>query len=332
MKTLFSQARDTLWDLSKETWHVSYTLFKLMIPILILVKALEELGAFPYIDLAFQPLMSLVGLPESMGLVWTTTMLTNMYGGMIVFFQLAANEQLTVAQVTVLATLMLMAHSLPVEVRIVQKAGVRLPVALLTRLLGALLLAMLMNVVYSAGDFHQQPVELAWVPQSAEQSLLLWAWDQVQSMAMITVIIGVLLGFLRFLRFVGIERLMIRLLQPLLRFLGVGPEATSLTIIGVTLGLSFGGGLLIQESRAGHVSDRDIFLSLTLLGLCHSMIEDTLLALMMGADVSGVLWMRLVFGLCVVAIVARLPGLDSDRFRARWLVSTAQFRPRSVKS
>jgi hypothetical protein len=332
MKTSFSAACAVLWDLAKETWRVSYTLFKLMVPILILVKALEELGAFPYINLVFQPLMSLVGLPESMGLVWTTTLLTNMYGGMIVFFQLAATEQLTVAQVTVLATLLLMAHSLPVEVRIVQKAGVRFPAALLTRLLGALLLAMLMNAIYTLGDFHQEPVKLLWSPQSGEQTLIQWAWDQIQSMVMIVFIIGGLLGFLRFLRFVGIERLMIRLLQPLLRFLGIGPEATSLTIIGVTLGLSFGGGLLIQESRAGHISDRDIFLSLTLLGLCHSMIEDTLLALMMGADISGVLWLRLAFGLCVVALVARLPLLNHKGFRARYLVSTAKFRPHSAKS
>ena len=168
-------------------------------------------------------------------------------------------------------------------------------------------------------------------PEPVEGGLGVWAWEQVQSMGMIFVIIGALLGFLRFLRAVGIERLMIRLLQPLLRFLGIGAEATSLTIIGVTLGLSFGGAILIKESRAGHVSEKDIFTSLTLLGLCHSMIEDTLLALMMSADISGVLWMRIVFSLVVIALLTRLPHLSRPDFRARYLISRRHFSPRSVK-
>jgi len=318
-------------ELLEETWRVSFTLFKLMIPILIAVKALEEMGAFPYIDLLFQPLMALVGLPDTMGLVWTTTMLTNMYGGMIVFFQLAAHESMSIAQVTVLSTLMLMAHSLPVEVRIVQMAGVRLPVALFTRIGSALVLAAIMNGIYTAGDFLQEPAVLVWSPEPVEGGLGLWAWEQVQSMGMIFVIIGALLGFLRFLRAVGIERLMIRLLQPLLRMLGIGPEATSLTIIGVTLGLSFGGALLIQESRAGHVSEKDVFTSLTLLGLCHSVIEDTLLALMMSADISGVLWMRVVFSLLVIALLTRLPHLNRPDFRARYLISRRRFSQGSAK-
>ena len=108
---LFKNLKTVLLDLVKETWSVSFTLFKLMVPILVVVKVLEECGAFPYIDLLFQPLMALVGLPDAMGLVWTTTLLTNMYGGMIVFFQLAAQESMSVAQVTVLSTLMLMPMS-----------------------------------------------------------------------------------------------------------------------------------------------------------------------------------------------------------------------------
>jgi hypothetical protein len=313
--------RHTLTELIREILSVCYTLFKLMIPVIIVVKVLEELGAIPVISALLQPLMALVGLPESMGLVWTTTLLTNIYGGMLIFFQLAPQENLSVAQVTVLCGLLLMAHGLPVEVRIVQQAGVRFIAALLIRLLGALLFGMVLHQLYAQGGWLQQPAELLWAPPAAvDDSLRAWALSQLESLAMIVVVVSVLLSLLRCLRWLHIERLMIWLLQPVLRLLGIGPQATSLTIIGITLGLSFGGGLLIREAQTGHISKRDVFAALCLLGLCHSLIEDTLLVLLLGADISGVLWMRLLFSLLFVALMTRWLDRTSDRFQDRFLV------------
>tara|TARA_B100000780_G_C20737736_1_gene293057 strand:+ start:110 stop:373 length:264 start_codon:yes stop_codon:yes gene_type:complete len=77
--------------------------------------------------------------------------------------------------------------------------------------------------------------------------------------------------------------------------MGIGKEASTITLVGITLGLSFGGGLLIKEAHAGHVSKKDVFTSLVFLGFCHSLIENTLLVILLGAHVSGILWFRLVF-------------------------------------
>ncbi|WP_027856837.1 hypothetical protein [Marinobacterium jannaschii] len=309
----------TLRELALEIYEVCFTLFKLMIPVLIVVKALEEMGAIPYISSLLEPLMQLVGLPESMGLVWTTTLLTNIYGGMLIFFQLAPQENLSVAQVTVLSALMLMAHGLPVEVRIVQQAGVRFLCALAIRMLGALGLGLILHHLYSWGDWLQQPAQLSWTPPPVDSSLSSWLLSQLESFAMIVVVVSALLSLLRFLRWIHVERLMIWLLQPVLKVLGIGPQATSLTIIGITLGLSFGGGLLIREARSGNVSQRDCFAALALLGLLHSLIEDTLLVLLLGADLSGVLWMRLAFSLITVALMTRWLDSTSESFRNRYL-------------
>lgn len=308
-------------DLAKEIYVVSTTLFKLMIPVLVVVKVLEELGAIPVIGEALQPLMWLVGLPDSMGLVWATTLLIGIYGGLLVYFQVAPSETLTVAQATVLGAMMLIAHNLPVEVRITQKAGVRLGVALLTRIVGALLLGALLYHLYRWGDWLQQPVRLLWQPPVQQPGLDNWVVAQLQSLAMILLIIAGLLTLLRLLRVLHVERLMIWLLRPILRLLGIAPQATSLTIIGMTLGLAFGGGLLIREAQTGHISRKGVFAAMTLLALCHSLIEDTLLVLLLGADLSGVLWLRLLFGLAVVVIVTRLVSQASDSFTSRYLVN-----------
>lgn len=303
-----------------EICQVTGTLFKIMIPALLLVKLLEELGGVELIAALLGPVMTLVGLPESMALVWATTLLTNIYTGMLIFFNQASQEPLSVAQVTVLGTMMLIAHTLPIEARIAQKAGVRLGVTLLIRLGSAVLLGFILNHLYAWGGWLQQPGHMVWRPEMAASDLLSWGITQLKSLGVIALIISLLLTTLKLLRLLGIERLLQWLLQPLLRLLGIGRAATTITIVGFTLGLAFGGGLLIREAQAGHVPYRDVFSALALLALCHSMIEDTLLILLLGADLSGILWMRLLYGLVTVALISRLLDASSEHFHRRYLI------------
>ena len=306
-------------ELGAETYIVTWTLYKLMIPTILVVKLLEELGALAYLSWLLSPLMTLVGLPESMGIVWTTTIVAGLYPGMLVFFDVAQSESLTVAQVTVLCTMLLISHGLPVEARIAQKAGIRLSITLLVRIGGALLFGWLMHQIYSAGDYLQQANELAWEPGVVDSSLQGWALAQLESLVMILVIIAVLLTLLKILRLVGVERLLEIILAPFLRIMGIGREATTITVVGMTLGIAIGGGLLIHESEQGHVPRRDIFASMTMLALCHSLIEDTLLMLLLGAHMSGVFWLRILFTLVFLALITRWLNRRSDRFVERWL-------------
>ena len=306
-------------ELASEILLVSWTLYKIMIPTLIVVKALEELGALAYLSWLLSPLMNLVGLPETMGIVWTATIMTNLYAGMLIFFDLAQSETLSVAQVTVLCTMMLIAHGLPIEARIAQRAGIKLPITLLVRIGGALLFGFVLQQIYSTGGFLQEANKIAWEPGVIDTSLQAWAITQVKSLVIILVIIALLLSVLKALRLVGFDRLLEALLSPFLRLMGIGREATTLTVIGMTMGLAIGGGLLIREAEQGHVSRRDIFASLTMLALAHSLIEDTLLMMLLGAHVSGIIWGRLLFTLLTLALVTRWLNRRDDVFVDKWL-------------
>lgn len=311
----------TAWfsSLAKEICLISYNLFKLMIPIIIVVKIIDELGGIEYIGIALAPMMEFVGLPASMGLVWATTMVTNMYGGMIIFITMAGNESMSVAQVTVLGCMMLFAHSLPIEVRITQKAGVRVLYMLVLRIGGALLLGFLLHKIYSVGNVLTEENVALWQPQiSTDTSLSSWAWSQVKAFGQIFMIIAALMLLLRLLKLSGIEKLMIYLLQPLLRLLGLSEKTTSITIIGFTLGLTFGGGLLINEAQSGKISKQEIFGSMTLLALCHSVIEDTVLIMLLGAHISGALYFRVFFSIFVAMIIIRLVRKLSDKTMSRY--------------
>lgn len=289
------QTRQFFKTLFDEIVTVSVPLFKLMVPIILLVKVLEELGAITLLGQWLGPLMALVGLPEEMGLVWAATIATNIYGGMIVLYSVASDNTLTVAQMTVLGGLLLMAHGLPIETRIAQLAGMRMRVAIITRMLGAFAFAWLLHLFYDQTQTLQEPAQMMWQPQPIPDGLGYWLLAQAKALVMIQVIIIILLTFLKIMRLLGVEKIIQWMLRPLLKLVGIGKEATTITLVGITLGIAFGGGLLIKEAHAGHVSKKDVFTSLLLLGFCHSLIEDTLLVMLLGAHLSGVLWFRLVF-------------------------------------
>ena len=317
---LMLQVHQFFKQLFDEVIVVSWPLFKLMVPIILIVKVLEEVGGIALLGQWLGPLMALVGLPQEMGLVWAATIATNMYAGMIVLYSFAGESNLTVAQMTVLSGLLLMAHGLPIEVRIAQLAGMRMRAAIITRMFGAFAFAWLLHAFYDQTQWLQEPAQMVWQPEPIADGLNHWLLSQLKALAMIQIIIIVLLTFLKILRVIGVEKIIQWLLHPILKLMGIGKEATTITLVGITLGLSFGGGLLIKEAHAGHVSKKDVFSSLVLLGFCHSLIEDTLLVVLLGAHLSGVLWFRLVFAFIFTSAMSYWLTKVSPEFQHKHLM------------
>ncbi|UXZ54371.1 hypothetical protein LOS15_16440 [Halomonas sp. 7T] len=292
----------------QDALRVYVTLLKILIPVLLIVKGLELLGMIEWLGAVLAPLMNILGLPEQMGVVWAAALFTNLYTAIAVFFQVAGETPLSVEQVTVLGALMLVGHSLPVEGAVAKRAGVPWWGTLVLRVGGALLLAWLLHCFYSYFGLLQAPVDLVWQPSfSPAPTLSSWALAQLETLALIFVIILALIVLLKLLKRLGLERWIHLGLLPLLQLLGIGRSAANVTVIGFTLGLSYGAGLLIRDVKNGVLSKRDSTLALCFLGLCHSVIEDTLLILMLGADITGILWARFLFAVIVTAIIARWP-------------------------
>ncbi|MGQ7261981.1 hypothetical protein [Vreelandella sp. V005] len=292
--------------LLQDALRVYVTLLKILIPALLIVKGLELLGVIGWLGTVLAPLMSVVGLPEQLGVVWAAALFTNLYTAIAVFLQVAGDMHLSGEQVTVLGALMLVGHSIPVEGAVAKRAGVPWWATLVLRVGGALLFAWLLHCFYSYFGLLQAPAALVWQPSlSSAPTLSGWAVAQLETLALIFVIILALVVLLKLLKKLGMERWIHLGLLPLLKLLGIGRSAANVTVIGFTLGLSYGAGLLIRDVQNGVLSKRDSSLALCFLGLCHSVIEDTLLILMLGADIAGILWARLLFAIIVTAMIAR---------------------------
>lgn len=314
------QFRPALITLAKDILAITWALFRIIIPILIVIKVLEELGVIHLLAQWLSPLMGLVGLPGETALALLSTIATGIYGGMVIFFTADYAQTLNIAQVSVLSMLMLMMHGLPVEGSIAKRVGLTWLMTILLRVVGGFLFAMLLHAVFQAGNWLQTPNHLSIPTLPQPETLGQWVWAQLVSLWWIFVVIAVLVSALRLLRYLHIEKLIGYALSPLLRLLGINERAVNITLVGVTLGLAYGGGLLIKEADSGNLSKHDLFSAICLLSLSHSLIEDTLLVLMMGADLTTVLWARLLFTAVIIAILSRWAKTRSDAFTRRYLI------------
>ncbi len=321
--TVLISFKDKTLALMRDALSVSYALFRIMIPVLILVKVLKELGLIRYMAVPLEPVMGIVGLPAEMGLVWATAMLNNIYSSMVVLLTLVDDHPLTTAQATVLGTMILVAHSLPVELKIAQKSGPRLIFQGVIRIGSALLVGWILHMVYSAFAFHQGPVEILLSPGAgaapANETLFAWSLGQAKNLVSIFGIIVGLLLLMRILERLHVTEFMDRILRPVLRLMGIGPKASTIAIIGVTLGITYGGGLIIREARSGRIDKRDVFYALTLMGLIHSLFEDTMLMVMIGGSLSGLLLARACLAVSIVSMLVRLSAHLPAPFCDRWL-------------
>lgn len=313
-QSLFGTLIQTSAEIFRNAVNASLILFKVMVPIIIAVKVLNEFDLVKYLALPLEPFMGLVGLPGEMGLVWATSIVVNIYSGIIVYVtMLPTMEPLSVAQISVLSAMILVAHALPVECKIAQRCGVSLSSQVIFRMGSAMMLGIILHLVYSGFGLLQEPSTVMWQPDQTSPDLLNWAIGQARNLLYIFIIILGLMVFMRLLDSFRITEWINNLLTPFLRFMGIGRNAATITVLGLTMGITYGGGLIIHEVQSGRVSQRDVFASLTLMGLSHALIEDTLLMMLLGAHSSATLWARLIFSLVFVAVFMRI--FDSYRKR-----------------
>jgi hypothetical protein len=295
-------------SLLKETGYTSWELLKITIPIVILTKVLEELGMIVLFSSFLEPVMGLIGLPGSMGLVWATALLTNLYGAMVVFATLAPQLDLSVAQVTVVCSAMLIAHSLPLELAITKKAGAPFTPIGLLRLTGAFFYGFLLNIICNSFQVWQEPAAMLFKVEKRPETLWQWGMSQLENCVLIIVVIFAIIIIMKLLRALGVLSLFERILEPVLPLFGMSKRAAPVTVVGMVMGISYGGALIIRETNSGTMAKREVFFSLALMGLSHALVEDTLLMAALGAHWGGILVGRILFSLVVIFILALLCG------------------------
>lgn len=287
-----------------ETFAVYRELVVVMVPIAIATQALAEFGVIKAVSLWLAPAMQLFGLPPELALAWLTGLMVGMWGGVVVLFTLVPTLALSSADMTVFSALLLLAHAIPVEQRIVARAGPNFWATSIIRIAGAMAFAALLHQLFAATGWLAQPMVPVWTPAAGEGGWLGFSYGLAKTLVMMLAVLLVLTWVMELLRAAGILDVLYRALAPLFRLVGLKLEALPFTTVGLLLGISYGSGLMLAEVRRQPIEPRQIFIASVFMGFAHSLIEDTLIMVALGADLTSVLFGRLVFAIVATAAVA----------------------------
>ena len=308
------KSKKILVNIFQETTKIFWILFKVILPVVIVIRALELIGAIPFLAKFLEPLTSFIGIDGSLGLVWMAAILVNIYAGLAAFASLQAIFDYSVAETTILGLLILIAHSLPIEVAIAKKSRISWVFNLSFRFINAVIAGKILSLIFNKYELFDEPNKSILQVPNEVVSNIEWCILQIQNFFLIFLIIFLIISSINILKAVGVWNFIINILKIPLSYLGMSEKVANIILIGLTLGISFGGGFLIKESKKNNISKKDILLSLSFLSLCHSIIEDTILILLIGSHISGILFFRFFYTVIIILLMKILLETKIQKF------------------
>ncbi len=100
------------------------------------------------------------------------------------------------------------------------------------------------------------------------------------------------------------------------RYLGISGQGAFPLVIGLTFGLAYGAGMIIHYARQGDMSRRELVLIITFLCVNHSVFEDTLLFVAIGANGVLILLVRFAAAILITFLLNKLLPRDGSTLTA----------------
>jgi len=296
-RSLFSYARRGI--------RTALELVPILLSTYLVVHVLKEYGVVQILDRYLTPVLRLVGLRGELSIPLLSGYLGNIY------FALgpAGALQLTTKEATILAVMLGLCHSLIIEAAILQKAGVSALRVTAWRLVISLGAGALLNVIWSGGAVT------SWLPEQALLAggpavrllpvLLMGIWKAFLFSLKIAAIVVTIVTLMEMARGLGWIDRFAKACRPISGLLGISEEAIVPLMIGLMFGLTFGAAIIIEEARRGIIARRDMFLVGIFLGLCHSVPEDTVIFIGIGANPAIQLALRLSLAFALTFALGR---------------------------
>ena len=131
---------------------------------------------------------------------------------------------------------------------------------------------------------------------------LIGASRQVLQIALIVIPLMVVMQFLEEL---NILKKVSRHLEKVVSVIGISGAGALPLLVGMTLGLAYGAGMIIKYGKDGKLTHREMVLIITFLSLNHSLFEDVLLFVAIGAQGTVLQVIRMVAAILATALLAR---------------------------
>ena len=255
-------------------------LLKFMIPVSLAVTLLAWSGGLEKLGAWLAPLFQAFGLPGQSAVPYISAVLLNNYSGIGAMGLIPFDHR----QVTILAMMMLICHNLPLEATIQHKAGTSGPRMVLLRIAMSLFAGLLLNWALPADPAGAHTIaSVSTMRLALWPTLAAWAMGIAWLAGKLALILVGLMILQQLLQDLGLIPWIARAIAPLLWLLGLPRSVAFLWIVANVLGLGFGAAVIIEEIESGALSDEDVDLLNHSIAVCHSLLEDTLLFVAIGA-------------------------------------------------
>ncbi len=300
---LLSSLGQALLKCLKDTVHVAKNLFIIIIPIVIFIKILQELDLMEYFAMPLAPIMEMMGLPSELGIVWVSSMCVGIYSGLALLPGILATlPALTVEQTTVLGIIILIAHGLILETKIAGQCNVSMSFQLFLRVITAIVAGLIFHLFCQYFGLWQEEAVIFLVQQS-DSGFLNWVFSEILNLVQIFCFIYFILLINMAMNKFKISDFLSKICRPFFRLLGLSAAATNIMLVGLFMGLLYGGGLMIKEAKEGTLTRSDTFAAMSFISIAHALIEDTILLMFIGGTLWGLLFFRFVVAFIVGVII-----------------------------
>jgi len=272
-------------------------LLKLTIPVSFAVFLLDFLGILNIIAGWVTPLFKLIGLSGQASVVLITSFFTNIYSAIAVMTTLGIGYR----EGTILAVMCLISHALIVETAIQKKTGSNPWRMVAIRLSGSFIAAILLNLMLP-GKPEIASVNLIHETKEFIPEFHIWITNISVTILKIVILVNLLLILQKILNEFGLIKWILMPFNPLLRIMGLPASTGFLWMVANTLGLSYGGAIMISQSEEGKLSPEDADLLNHHIALSHSQLEDTLLFVAVGYPIVILVFPRILLSIVYVWI------------------------------
>ncbi|MRG84740.1 nucleoside recognition domain-containing protein [Salinibacillus xinjiangensis] len=281
---------------------LAWTLGKIIFPVTLIITIVSHTPFFPVIIGWFEPFMKLLGLPGEAAVPIVLGNFSNLYAGIgaIITFDF------TVKEVFIMAIMLSFCHNLLVESSIAAKVGVKWWIIVGVRAGLAIFSAIIINLFWQGGG---EMAQYGMISSSGPDPQTWWeitylgletAFIAILQLALIVIPLMIVM---QWLRESGHFDRMSRWLAPFTKIIGVERNASMTLVTGLTIGLAYGAGLMIQAVKEDGISKKDMTLVLIFLVSCHAVVEDTLVFAPLGIPLWPLLVIRLVTAIILTATI-----------------------------
>lgn len=283
-------------------------LIKITVGVSLAILFLKYLKILPWFSQFISPLFNHLGLPGEAALPYVTGYFVNVYAAISV----AVAFDFNIRALTILSVMILCSHNMITETAVQKKTGSSAIRIVIIRTLSAFVLAFVLNKLL--------PAEAAAAMNGANldnptfaQMLKEWVISTGGVVLKMTVLIFSLAIMQKLLAEYGVIRWISKFLRPLLAIFGLPAKTSFLWIVANTLGLAYGAAVMLEETKGGKITKRDIDLLNSHISVSHSNLEDLLLLSALGA-----VWYVLLLSRWVASFILvwelRLEYLIKDKF------------------